>query len=67
MIEGLSSLIQWWSLMFRNGKRVFKIAPLHHHFEAGGWEEPKIVMRFWLAGIVCAIFGLLLSQTIKLL
>jgi len=63
-VEGVSSLLQWWSMAFRNGKRIFKIAPLHHHFEALGWEEPKVVMRFWLAGIVCALFGLLLSQLI---
>jgi len=64
VVEGLSSLLQWWSLKFRNGKRIFKIAPLHHHFEALGWEEPKVVMRFWLAGIVCALFGLLLGQLV---
>ena len=64
--EGLSSLIQVGSFIFRNGKRVFRIAPLHHHFEALGWEEDKVVMRFWLAGIACALFGLLFSQVLLL-
>jgi phospho-N-acetylmuramoyl-pentapeptide-transferase len=40
------------------GRRVFKMAPLHHHFELLGWSEEKVTMRFWLAGIVCALVGL---------
>ena len=40
------------------GRRVFKMAPLHHHFELLGWSEEKVTMRFWLAGIVCALAGL---------
>lgn len=40
------------------GRRVFKMAPLHHHFELLGWSEEKVTMRFWLAGIVCALIGL---------
>lgn len=40
------------------GRRVFKMAPLHHHFEISGWSEEKVTMRFWLAGIVCALLGL---------
>jgi len=60
IIEILSSLIQMTSLKFFN-KKVFPIAPLHHTFEKIGWEEPKIVMRAWLVGIVLAIFGLWLA------
>jgi len=67
VVEGLSSLIQWGSFVFRNGKRIFKIAPLHHHFEALGWGEDKVVMRFWLAGVACALFGLLVEQVLLLL
>jgi len=66
VVEGLSSLLQWGSFVFRNGKRIFKIAPLHHHFEALGWGEEKVVVRFWLAGIACALFGLILSQILVL-
>jgi len=58
--ELASSLIQIASKKFRNGKKVFKIAPLHHHFEASGWPETKITMRFWILGQVSAVLGLIL-------
>lgn len=61
MVEAGSSLIQIFSFKYRGGKRVFKIAPLHHHFQAIGWEETKVVMRFWLAGVVLAFVGLFLA------
>lgn len=60
VIEALSSLIQIISLKFFN-RRVFKIAPFHHHLEARGWEEPKIVARAWLAGLMLAIVGIWLT------
>ncbi len=47
IVDASTSLIQWFSLYFR-GKTVFKIAPLHHHFEAIGWNGTKVVFRFWL-------------------
>ena len=58
--DGGSSLIQ---IIGRQlfGKRIFPIAPIHHWFELIGWGEPKIVMRFWLAGIVLAITGVWLA------
>ena len=56
-IELFSSVIQIVSISFF-GKKVFKIAPIHHHFESMGWSEAKIVMRFWLAGAVLALAGL---------
>lgn len=59
--EGASSLIQILSYRLRNGRRVFKIAPLHHHFQALGWEETKVTMRFWIAGILLAFIGLFLA------
>ena len=56
----LSSAIQiFWKKNF--GKKVFKIAPLHHHLEAGGWSRPKITMRYWIVSIICAITGILIS------
>lgn len=60
VIEVVSSAIQilGWKLLHRP---IFKLAPLHHTFLAIGWEEPKIVMRAWLAGIIFAIFGLWLA------
>jgi phospho-N-acetylmuramoyl-pentapeptide-transferase len=60
IIEIASSAIQILSWKFR-GKPFFLIAPAHNYFLARGWEEPKIVMRAWLLGIVLSIFGLWLS------
>lgn len=58
MVELGSSIIQLLSMKFRKGRKVFLIAPLHHHFEAKGWTETKVTMRFWLFGVVAAFFGL---------
>jgi phospho-N-acetylmuramoyl-pentapeptide-transferase len=56
VIESLSVIIQITSKKLRAGKKVFRSAPIHHHFQAIGWSEPKIVMRFWMiAGVVAAI------------
>ncbi|MBM4401727.1 MAG: phospho-N-acetylmuramoyl-pentapeptide-transferase [Candidatus Cloacimonetes bacterium] len=59
--EAASSIIQVASFTFRKGKRVFLIAPLHHHFEAKGWDETKVTMRFWLAGVALAFIGLFIA------
>ncbi len=56
IVDAISSLVQWTSKYFRNGKKVFKIAPLHHHFEALGWDGTKVVFRFW---IIHAFFSML--------
>jgi phospho-N-acetylmuramoyl-pentapeptide-transferase len=63
VIETLSVILQVGSYKLRNGKRIFKMAPLHHHFEALGWTESKIIVRFWIAGLVMALFAL---TTLKL-
>lgn len=60
-IEGLSFLIQFASKKLRNGKKVFLSSPIHHHFEAIGWPEYKITMRFWIIGAVSAVAGLVLA------
>ncbi|MCA9346369.1 phospho-N-acetylmuramoyl-pentapeptide-transferase [Candidatus Saccharibacteria bacterium] len=60
VVEAGSSLIQIMSKKLRNGKKVFKIAPIHHHFEAEGWPETKVTMRFWVLGTICAFMGLIL-------
>jgi len=57
VIEALSVILQVVSFRLR-GKRVFKMAPLHHHFELSGWEEPKVVIRFLILGLVFSLFGL---------
>jgi phospho-N-acetylmuramoyl-pentapeptide-transferase len=62
MIETLSVIIQV-SYFKLTGKRVFLMAPIHHHFEKLGWPEQKIVVRFW---IVSAILGLVALSTLKL-
>ncbi|MSV29121.1 MAG: phospho-N-acetylmuramoyl-pentapeptide-transferase [Bryobacterales bacterium] len=62
VIETMSVILQVGSFKLR-GKRVFKMAPLHHHFEALGWQESKIIARFWIAGLVMALFAL---TTLKL-
>ena len=62
ILEGMSVILQVGSYKLR-GKRIFKMAPLHHHFEALGWQESKIINRFWIAGLVMALFAL---TTLKL-
>jgi phospho-N-acetylmuramoyl-pentapeptide-transferase len=56
-----SNIIQMTSYKFFNKKRVFKIAPLHHHFEAIGWSRARIVMRYWIIGIIFAILGAVIT------
>lgn len=43
------------------GRKVFRVAPLHHHFEAVGWPAPKVTMRYWIVGVICAVFGIVLA------
>jgi phospho-N-acetylmuramoyl-pentapeptide-transferase len=62
VIEAASVIIQVFS--FRaTGKRVFRMAPLHHHFELIGWKEPQIIIRFWIVAFIFALFSL---TTLKL-
>jgi len=58
ILEELSVLLQVGYFKLSGGKRIFKMAPLHHHFELSGWSESKIVVRFWIAAIVAALFSL---------
>ena len=62
VMEALSVIIQVFSFKVRK-KRVFRMAPIHHHFELKGWAEPKIIVRFWIIGI---ILGLVAISTLKL-
>ncbi len=57
VVEALSVIIQTTSYKL-TGKRVFRMAPIHHHFEKLGWQEPKIVVRFWIISIMLALIGL---------
>jgi len=62
VLEALSVILQVGSFKLR-GKRVFKMAPLHHHFEQLGWAESKVIIRFWIGGLLLALFAL---TTLKL-
>ena len=62
VLEAVSVIVQvfWFK---RYGKRVFRMAPIHHHFEQLGWSEPTVVIRFWIISFVLALAGL---STLKL-
>jgi phospho-N-acetylmuramoyl-pentapeptide-transferase len=59
--EVLSVLLQIWYFRLTKGKRIFKMTPLHHHFELIGWSEVHIVQRFWLVSVLAAMLGIALA------
>ncbi len=63
IMEALSVILQVGSYKLRGGKRIFKMAPIHHHFELLGWSESKVIARFWIMALVFALFAL---TTLKL-
>lgn len=63
VMEALSVIMQVGYFKMTNGKRIFLMAPFHHHFEKKGWHEPKVVVRFWIVSI---ILGLVAIATLKL-
>ena len=63
ILEAVSVMLQVGSYKLRGGKRIFKMAPLHHHFELMGWSESKVIARFWIMALVFALFAL---TTLKL-
>ena len=62
VLEAASVIIQVASFKM-TGRRVFLMAPIHHHYELKGWAEPQIIVRFWIISIICAVVGL---STLKL-
>jgi phospho-N-acetylmuramoyl-pentapeptide-transferase len=62
VLETASVILQVGSFKLR-GKRIFKMAPIHHHFELKGWAEPKVIVRFWIISLILVLFGL---ATLKL-
>jgi phospho-N-acetylmuramoyl-pentapeptide-transferase len=65
ILDGLSSALQWAVFKYTRirtgtGKRVFRMSPIHHHFELSGWPEQLVVVRFWIVGAVCSVIALLL-------
>ncbi len=63
ILEAVSVLLQVGYFRVSGGRRIFRMAPLHHHFELGGWREEQVVVRFWILGIIFALFSL---ATLKL-
>lgn len=61
ILETISVIIQMMSKKFRNGKKVFRVAPFHHHLEAIGWQEETIVMRLWIVWIILTVIGVILA------
>ncbi len=57
VIEALSVILQVASFKLRR-VRVFRMAPIHHHFELKGWAEPKIIVRFWIVSIILALLAI---------
>jgi phospho-N-acetylmuramoyl-pentapeptide-transferase len=63
VIEALSVIFQVGFFKMTNGRRIFKMAPLHHHFELKGWPEPKVIVRFWIIAVALALISM---STLKL-
>ena len=62
VVETASVIIQVISFKL-TGRRIFRMAPLHHHFELKGWPEPRVIVRFWIITVMLVLFGL---ATLKL-
>jgi phospho-N-acetylmuramoyl-pentapeptide-transferase len=63
VVEALSVIAQVGYFKWTGGKRIFRMAPIHHHYELKGWPEPQIIVRFWIISIICALLAL---STLKL-
>ncbi len=57
VLEVMSDILQFGYFRLTGGQRLFRMAPLHHHFELGGWDEEKITLRFWIVAILAALLG----------
>ena len=57
VVETLSVILQVSSYKL-TGKRIFKMAPLHHHYELKGWPEPRVIVRFWIITVILILIGL---------
>ena len=60
VVETGSVILQVGYFKLTGGRRIFRMAPLHHHFELGGWDEEKITMRFWIVGVLAGLLGVTL-------
>lgn len=64
VLEGLSDVLQIAYFRWTGGKRIFRMSPLHHHFELLGWSEPQVVLRFWLLGFLGAMLGVAMALSV---
>jgi phospho-N-acetylmuramoyl-pentapeptide-transferase len=64
VLEGASDVLQVAYFRLTGGKRILRMAPLHHHFEKLGWSEPQVVQRFWIIGILGAVVGTILAMEV---
>ncbi|MFQ6019912.1 MAG: phospho-N-acetylmuramoyl-pentapeptide-transferase [Dehalococcoidia bacterium] len=64
LLEGASDVLQVAYFRLSGGKRILKMAPLHHHFELTGWSEPQVVQRFWLLAALGAVVGVILAMEV---
>jgi phospho-N-acetylmuramoyl-pentapeptide-transferase len=62
VLETVSVIMQVTSFKL-TGRRIFRMAPIHHHFELKGWPEPRVIVRFWIITVILVLFGL---ATLKL-
>jgi phospho-N-acetylmuramoyl-pentapeptide-transferase len=62
-VEAMSVILQVGFFKMTKGRRIFRMAPLHHHFELKGWAEPKVIVRFWIIAIAMALIAM---STLKL-
>ena len=62
VIEAVSVILQVYYFRLTCGKRLFKMAPIHHHFEKCGWSEMQVVVRFWIIALLFAIIGLMMLK-----
>lgn len=64
-VSSASSVLQIASYKYFNKRRIFRVAPLHHHFHAIGWSREKIVMRYWVVSVACALVGVVIALAAK--
>ncbi len=64
VVEAVSTILQIIYFQTTGGNRLFRMTPLHHHFELIGWSEPQVVLRLWLVGIIGALIGITLALSI---
>jgi len=65
VLEAFSVILQVGSFKLYNGKRLFKMAPIHHHFEMKGWPETRVTVRLWIVALICAMVGVIITLKLQ--